>query len=296
MDPKSELGEFLKSRRAELTPEDVGLSQFGERRRVLGLRREELAQLAGLSITYYTRLEQGRAGNVSDSVLDALARALRLNQDERIHLHTLTGRAVDPRRHTRPERVRPSVLALLDQLDRTPALVHGRRGDVLAWNPMGHAVYGPDLPFEAPQHEAERPNMVWRVFRTQYARDVYVDWKQKAADAVAYLRIAAGRYPDDPQLTALIGELTVSSPEFASLWAGHHVRDCAFATRDFDHPQVGRMTLSEEILPLNDDPGQRMVLISAEPRSTSAQSLDLLSTLVATECAERRRDRTGTPR
>lgn len=294
MDRKSELGEFLKSRRAELTPQDVGLSQFGERRRVPGLRREELAQLAGLSITYYTRLEQGRAGNVSASVLDALARALRLNSDERIHLHTLTGRAVDPRRHTRAERVRPSVLALLDQLDRTPALVHGRRGDVLAWNPLGHALYAPDLPFEAPQRESARPNMVWRTFRTDYARQLYVDWQQKAADGVAYLRLAAGRYPDDPGLATLIGELTMSSPEFAALWSGHVVRDCAFATRELDHPQVGPMTLTEEVLPLSDDPGQRLVLVSAEQRSTSAQSLDLLATLVATECAERRRSTAST--
>jgi transcriptional regulator with XRE-family HTH domain len=289
MDRKSELGAFLKSRRAELSPEDAGLHQFGERRRVPGLRREELAQLAGLSITYYTRLEQGRAGNVSASVLDALARALRLDSDERMHLQTLTGRAQDPRRHTRAERPRSSVLALLEQLDTTPAIVHGRRGDVLAWNALGHALYAPDVAFDAPEREATRPNMVQRVFLADYARQLYADRQQKAGDAVAYLRLAAGRYPDDPQMAALIGDLSMKSPEFAALWAGHPVRDCAFATRRFEHPQVGSMVLTEEVLPLSDDPGQRLVLVSAEPGSASAQSLALLATLVATEREERLR-------
>jgi transcriptional regulator with XRE-family HTH domain len=287
MDSKTELGEFLKARRAELSPEQVDLVRFGERRRVPGLRREELAQLAGLSITYYTRLEQGRAGNVSDSVLDALARALRLTDDERIHLHNLTGHAHDPRRRAQPERVRPSMRALIAALADVPALLCGRKGDVLAWNEMGHALFAPELPFDSTESASRRPNLVWRVFLSDYARDFYVDRQAKMQDAVAYMRMAAARYPDDPTMPALIGELSMKSPEFARLWAGHGVRDCGHMTREFNHPAVGRMTLTEEVMPLQDDPGQRLMLVSAAPGSGSEQALRLLATLVATERAER---------
>ena len=189
MDAPSELGEFLKSRRARLTPEDVGLTRFGERRRVPGLRREELAQVAGVSITYYTRLEQGRAGNVSDQVLDALARVLALDENERIHLQNLTGRTRDPRRRSQAEKVRPSLRALLAQIHDVPAVLIGRRHDVLAWNEMGHAMFGFDLPFDAPDRASTRPNLVRRLFLSDHARSFYVDWERKARDDVAYLRM-----------------------------------------------------------------------------------------------------------
>ncbi|MBO0768158.1 MAG: helix-turn-helix domain-containing protein [Solirubrobacterales bacterium] len=279
MDRKSELGEFLKARRAELTPEQAGLGHYGERRRVRGLRREELAQLAGLSVTYYTRLEQGRGGNVSDSVIAALARALALSDDERLHLHNLTGHAHDPRRRNECEHIRPSIRALIGQLGDVPGILVGRRGDVLVWNPAAHRLFAPDLAFDSVEHRSTRPNLCHRVFLSDYAREFYVDWEQKKKDAAAYLRVAAGRYPDDPEMAALVGELSMKSPEFARLWAGHDVRDCGQTTREFHHPDVGFLTLTEEVMPLVDDPGQRLMLISAEPGSASERALRLLAAL-----------------
>jgi transcriptional regulator with XRE-family HTH domain len=273
-----ELGDFLKTRRARLNPEQAGVRVYGERRRVPGLRREELAQLAGVSVAYYTRLEQGQSRNASDGVLDALSRALQLDGDEVTHLRALARPAsVAVRRRPRPERVRPNHRALLHALGDAPAVLIGRRTDVLAWTPMGHALLAGHLDFTAPDHPNTRPNMIRMVFRDAHMRELYEDWPTKSKDAVGYLRLVAGRYPGDAQLTELIGELSVASQEFARLWARHLVANCSSVTRGFRHPLVGALSLSEEPLDLASDPGLRLVIYSAEPGSPSEEALRLLT-------------------
>jgi transcriptional regulator with XRE-family HTH domain len=278
-----ELGEFLKSRRARLSPADAGVQTYGDRRRVPGLRREELAQLAGVSAAYYTRLEQGQSRNASDGVLDALARALRLDHDETTHLRALArpprGAAHRPR--PKPERVRPAVRTTLNALDDTPAVLVGYRNDILGWNRMGHALIFGHLPFGAPERADTRPNWLKLIFCDPHVRGFYEDWKTKATDAVAYLRLVSGQRPDDPRLTSLIGELSVNSQEFVKLWGGHTVAQCRSSVRGFRHPLVGALTLNEEPMEIVADRGQRIVLYTAEPGSASENGLKLLAGLVA---------------
>jgi transcriptional regulator with XRE-family HTH domain len=277
-----ELGEFLRSRRSRLSPAEVGVRTYGERRRVPGLRREELAQLAGVSVAYYTRLEQGLSRNASDGVLDALARALRLDADETDHLRVLA-RPVRPaaRYRPKPERVRPSVKTMLASMGDVPAVLIGYRNDVLAWNAMGHALLFGHFPFDAPDWPDTRPNWIRLIFCDPHMRELYADWKTKAQDAVAYLRLVSGQRPDDPRLASLIGDLSVNSPEFARLWAGHAVRQCRAGVRGFRHPLVGSLMLNEEIMELVRDNGQRLVLYSADPDSSSEAALRLLTGLAA---------------
>jgi transcriptional regulator with XRE-family HTH domain len=268
MQTSTELGEFLRSRRAQLRPADVGLGEYG-RRRVPGLRREELAQLAGMSAAYYTRLEQGQGGNASEAVLDALARALRLDDHERAHLHTLARPAAPARRRPRPERLRPGLAQLVSTLN-VPALVLGRRMDVLTWNRRGHALFAPDDPYDEP------PNLARLAFLDPSVRERFVDWPGQARETVACLRYLAGQHPGDRELTELIGELSVHSDEFASLWSRHRVRSCAFGTLNLRHPTLGVITVSEESLELPDDDGQRLLLYTAAPGSPSEAALHLL--------------------
>jgi transcriptional regulator with XRE-family HTH domain len=277
-----ELGDFLRSRRSRLSPADVGARTYGERRRVPGLRREELAQLAGVSVAYYTRLEQGLSRNASDGVLDALARALRLDADETDHLRALArpGRVAAVRR-PRTERVRPGVRTMLAAIGDAPAVVIGYRNDILAWNRMGHALLFSHLPVDAPDQAATRPNWIRLIFCDPHMREFYVDWKTKAQDAVAYLRLASGQHPDDPRLATLIGDLSVNSQEFARLWVGHAVRQCRSSVRAFRHPLVGGLSLNEEVMDLIQDTGQRMVIYSAEPASPSGAALGLLAGITA---------------
>ncbi|MET0234660.1 MAG: helix-turn-helix transcriptional regulator [Kibdelosporangium sp.] len=279
MDQRSELGEFLRSRRARLRPADVGLSDYGERRRVPGLRREELAQLAGVSVGYYTRLEQGNSLSASDAVLDAIAAALVLNEHERAHLHTLARPIPKTRRRPRPERLHPRISALVESLGDVPALVLGRHTDVLAWNRMGHALVAAHLDFDAPSHP-RRPNWARMFFLDPHIRALFGRWHEKARDTVADLRQIAGQRPHDPVLAELIGDLTMNGPEFAALWSAHSVRACAHHTRDYDHPLVGTLTLTDELLPLPDQDGQRLVLFHAEPGSPSAAALHLLRSTI----------------
>lgn len=267
--PHSDIGSFLRSRRARLRPADVGLPEYGGRRRVPGLRREELAGLAGISPGYYTRLEQGQTPRVSDEVLKAVGTALRLDATERSHLRALAR----PRHAAGPgtESVRPSLRMLLDSLGATPALVLGRHADILAWNPVGHALMAGHLPFDEP------PNAVRLVFLDPAARRLFGDgWARKCRDTVADLRLIAGRRPDDPVLAALIAELTERSAEFATLWRAHPVALCASRTRHYRHPSAGSLTLSHQLLDMGDDSGQRLVLYAAEPGSPSAAALALL--------------------
>lgn len=283
MNGKGQLGEFLQTRRSQVRPDDIGLTTYGDRRRVPGLRREELALLAGVSASYYTRLEQGQSLNASAAVLDAIARALRLDESERVHLHDLAGaanRRVRPRRQA-PEHATAATGELLDALGDVPALVLGRRTDVLAWNRMGHALFAGHLDPGSPRRPSERPNMARLVFLDAHTRELYAHWPSKARAVVGNLRLAAGQYADDAALAALIGELTVNSPEFASLWADHRVRACDVASYEMRHPLVGALTVTQQALATRQGPGQHIVLATAEPGSASHSALALLAQATA---------------
>ncbi|WP_404198039.1 helix-turn-helix domain-containing protein [Streptomyces tauricus] len=302
MNKHGHLAEFLQARRSRLRPEDVGLRTYGERRRVPGLRREELAMLAGISAPYYTRLEQGQSRNASREVLDAVASALRLDDSERAHLHTLasTPSRRGPGARPRPERVPPATSALLAALDGTPALVIGRRSDVLAWNRPGHGLFaghldpdGPDDPGGA-GGPGRRPNMARLVFLDAHTRDLYVDWTAKARAVVGNLRLTAGRYPDDPLLAALIGELTMHSREFATMWADHRVLACDVADYEMRHPLVGTVTVTQQTLQSPQGDGPSLVVATAEPGSPSAAALALLAHATAPRKADRPHHGAGT--
>jgi transcriptional regulator with XRE-family HTH domain len=286
LDRRAELSEFLRTRRARLKPEDVGLPDFG-RRRVPGLRREELAQLAGVSVAYYTRLEQGNGRNVSAEVLDAIARALRLTGAEHAHLTHLAKPKQHKKKQTaRAEQVRPALRHLLDSIDAVPAYVVGRRSDILAWNRMAAALFGDWAELPAPER-----NWARLVFLRPDYRELYVEWDQKASDIVGYLRLDAGCHPDDPKLSALVGELSVKSEEFRRLWAAHDVKEKSYGVKRMRHPLVGDLTLSFETFRLVDEPEQSLITYHAEPDSASAEALRLL----ASWGADATRAGSGTP-
>ncbi|MEU9332290.1 helix-turn-helix transcriptional regulator [Streptomyces sp. NPDC048290] len=273
LDRRAELSEFLRTRRARLKPGDVGLPDFGRHRRVPGLRREELSQLAGVSVAYYTRLEQGNGRNVSAEVLDAIARALRLSDAEHAHLTHLA----KPKHKKKPadrgtQRVRPALRQLLDVLDGIPAYVVGRRSDILAWNPMAAALFGDwgALP------ERER-NWARLVFLRPDYQDPFVDWEQKAIDVVCQLRMDAGCYPDDQRLSALVGELSVKSEDFRRLWATHDVKEKTHGVKRLCHPLVGELELHFESFRPAADGEQSLITYHAAPDSPSAESLRLLA-------------------
>ncbi|MEV4394961.1 helix-turn-helix transcriptional regulator [Nonomuraea sp. NPDC049607] len=267
------LGTFLKSRRDRVTPAAIGLRTFGTARRVPGLRREELAQLAGVSAGYYTRLEQGLAETASEQVLDALARVLRLDRIETVHLHNLA-RQPSRARLSRPprEEPHPRVLALLESLkETTPAVVLGRRGDVLAWNRTGHALMGEHLPFEAPWDPENRPSMPRMFFLDPLFRDLHRNWDELARIHVAYLRLTAGRFPTDARLAELIGELTMRSDEFATLWAVGEVADCTVGTMRLRHPTVGAVSVDYQVWLQPDSPDHRVEIYTpSDPPSADA--------------------------
>jgi len=273
MDTRRELGEFLKSRRARLRPEEVGIPIVGQRR-VPGLRREELAQLAGVSADYYVRLEQGRAGHPSESVLDSIASALRLDDAERAHLNDLARPTRRRRRSARPERVRPELQLLLDALDHVPAVVLGRRMDVLAWNRLAAA-----LIVDFGSLSPEQRNMPRLVFLDDSAGPLYPDWQQAARDTVAFLRLQAGRHPDDPALAELIGELSMKSEDFRRWWARHDVKEKTHGHKRMEHPSVGELTLYFETLSLRGDADQVLVTYVAEPGSESETAMRLLESM-----------------
>ncbi|AWT45154.1 MULTISPECIES: helix-turn-helix domain-containing protein [Streptomyces] len=273
LDRRAELSEFLRTRRARLKPEDVGLPDFGRHRRVPGLRREELAQLAGVSVAYYTRLEQGNGRNVSAEVLDAIARALRLTDAEHAHLtHLAKPKHLKKKPAARAQQVRGPLRHLLDAMDGVPAYVVGRRAEILAWNRMASALFGDwaELP-------AEERNWARLVFLRPAYRELFVDWEQKAIDIVAALRMDAGCYPDDPRLSALVGELSVKSEDFRRLWAQHDVKDKSHGIKRFRHPLVGELALQFESFKLTDGSDQSLVTYHAEPDSASAEALRLLA-------------------
>jgi transcriptional regulator with XRE-family HTH domain len=247
-----EIGEFLRTRRARIQPADAGLPDTG-RRRVPGLRREELAQLAGVSVDYYVRLEQGRTPSVSDPVLDAIARVLHLDTTEREHLRRLASRpatATGRRQH-----VRPGTQRLLDLMAGIPAFVLGRRMDILAWNRLADVLHG----FAERAEKTDQLNVARLTFLEPAARDFYPEWDAVAEETVAYLRLDAGRHPDDPQLAALIGELSLGNETFRRLWSQHPVREKTHGDKVINHPVGGRLEFRYETLALPDDPDQLIV-------------------------------------
>jgi hypothetical protein len=277
VDTRKDLREFLATRRARITPQQAGLPTYGGHRRVKGLRREELALLAGVSVEYYTRLERGNARGVSDSVLEALVRALQLDEAERAHLLDLTraaNAAARIRRRPPQQRVRPGVQQLLDAMTGVPAFVQNGRLDVLAANPLARALYA-DLFDDVEVGRA--PNHARYTFLDPRAADFYPDWNRAAADGVALLRAEAGRSPDDRELSDLIGELTTRSERFSALWATHNVRWHTTGTKLFHHPVVGDLALAYEGLELTADPGQTLITFTAEPGSPSQQALTFLA-------------------
>jgi len=272
MDAENRIGDFLRARRERVRPEDVGLPDFG-RRRVPGLRREELATLAGVSADYYVRLEQGRERHPSEQVVDALSRALQLDVEATTHLHELA--RPEPRRRRssgRPERVRPELHRLMDAWSHTPAFVIGRRMDVLASNRLAAALHG---------GFARGTNLVRQVFLDPEARELYPDWDEVARDTVAVLRGSVGPDLDDPRLTDLVGELSLKSPEFRRLWARHDVREKTHGVKRYAHPVVGELTLSYESFAVGGAPEQLLVVYTAEPGSASEQGLAMLSSISA---------------
>jgi len=279
MDTTNDIAEFLTSRRARITPEQVGLPTYG-RRRVPGLRREEVASLAGVSIDYYKRLERGNVSGVSDSVLEALARALQLDDAERAHLFDLA-RAANPtaaphRRRPAPQRIRPVVQRILDSIG-APAVVRNTRVDYLAANQLGRALYAPL--FESREQPA---NSARFTFLDPAAADFYADWERVATDLVAHLRSEAGRNPYDRGLSDLVGELSTRSDEFRTRWAAHNVRFHRTGTKRLHHPVVGDLELSYETMELPADAGLNLSVYTAEPESSAQQALDLLASWTAT--------------
>jgi len=286
------LGEFLRLRRARVRPEDVGIVSYGARR-VPGLRREELAFLAGVSVTYYTRLEQGQSTNASASVIDALARALSLTEDEHAHLHDLARPAVTrPRRSARPDHVRAGTKTLVDAMSTVPALVLGRSTEVLAWNRLGHALVAGHFDYTAPDQPRTRPNLTRMLFLDRHTRELYADWAEEASRAIASLRLVAGRFADDRAITDLVGELSVASDDFARLWAKHPVQNCTSGTKRLNHPEVGTLEVGFEVLHLPDAPGHRVMTYAAVEGSAAHRALALLSAIGQ---SEERPDRLTTP-
>ncbi|MGD0558562.1 MAG: helix-turn-helix transcriptional regulator [Streptosporangiaceae bacterium] len=281
MDNGNEMRDFLISRRAKITPDQAGLPAYGGNRRVAGLRREEVALLAGVSIDYYTRLERGRAAGASDSVLEGIARALQLDEAERAHLFDLA-RAADsaavpraPRRPS-PQQVRPSVRRILDSM-AAPAYVRNARLDILAANRLGAALLAPVL-----SSPAQPANNARFLFLDPAAPVFYLDWERQAQDVVAMLRTEAGHSPHDKALSNLIGELSTRSDHFRTWWAAHNVRFHRTGIKRFHHPVVGDLTLTYEALDLAADSGLRISAYSAEPGTPSDDALKLLDSWAAT--------------
>lgn len=279
MDITTETREFLTSRRARITPQQAGLSWYSDNRRVPGLRREEVATLAGMSVDYYTRLERGNLSGVSEPVLGALARALQLDDAERAHLFDLARAAqkmTPPRRGPTKQAVRPSVQRILDTFT-SPALVGNGRLDILAVNALGRALYS-----EMYLDPTRPVNSARFVFLDPRSTSFYLDWESAATDIVAALRSEAGRDPYDRALSDLVGELSTRSEEFRTRWAAHNVRFHRTGVKHLHHPLVGDLHLEFERMDLPADPGLTIFINTAEPGSKSEQALNLLASWTAT--------------
>ncbi len=287
MDVRQDLREFLTTRRARLAPQDVGLPDFGGRRRVPGLRREEVALVAGVSVEYYVRLERGNATGISESVLDGVARALQLDDAERAHLYGLVRAANDgahpSKRRTRPrsQPVRPGVQQLLDAIENVPAIVQNGRLDVLAANRLGRTLF-------SELHEHAPANFARYVFLDPRAQIFYRSWPDAAQQTAAILRTEAGRVPHDRALSDLVGELATRSEDFRALWASHDVRDHRTGRKSITHPVVGDLDLDYELMDLTTDRGLTLITYTAAPGSASHDGLRLLSSWTMPDHATRR--------
>jgi transcriptional regulator with XRE-family HTH domain len=284
-DVRGQIREFLTTRRARISPEQAGLPIYGGgRRRVKGLRREEAALLAGISIEYYTRLERGAATGVSESVIDGITHALQLDEAERAHLVDLlrtAGSGRPPRRRPARPQVRPTVQRVLDSMTGTPAFVLNGRLDILSANALGLALYAPI--FADP---VRPPNNARFIFLDPQAVEFFRDWDKAANDTVALLRAEAGREPYDRQLSDLIGELSTRSQEFRVRWAAHDVRIHTNGVKLLHHPVVGDLELPFETFPLGADPSQSLLTYTAEPGSPTHDALNLLASWAATDDSE----------
>ncbi|MFF5173305.1 helix-turn-helix transcriptional regulator [Micromonospora sp. NPDC000089] len=283
MDNRDEVRAFLTSRRAKVSPEQAGIPAYGSRR-VAGLRRGEVAALAGVSVEYYTRLERGNLGGVSDSVLEAIARALRLDETETAHLHHLA-RAAGPRparvraRRDRAPEIRPAIRRVLDSMTGVPAFLRNHRFDILAANPLGTALYAPMFAAGA----TAPANSIRFTFLDPHAQAFYPDWAQVARSAVAALQFTAARNPDDQQLMRLIGELSMRSEPFRGWWAAQDVYVHRHGTKHFRHPAVGQLELAYEALELAGEETLTVLTYSAEPGTPSGDGLELLATWAASQ-------------
>jgi len=279
VDNRDEVKAFLSSRRAKITPEQAGLLGGNRNRRVPGLRRSEVADLAGVSVEYYAQLERGNLAGASDSVLDALARALRLDEAEQAHLADLA-RAAGPGTRTRRKppapQVRPGVARLLELMTEIPAFVNNGRGDVIAANPLAQALFSPM--FDDPTRPANHARFA---FLNPRARDFWPDWERIASDTVAMMRTEAGRDPYDKALTDLVGELSTRSEDFRTRWAAHDVRLHRTGVKQFRHPVVGDLDLNFETMQLTADPGLFLTALSAPAGSAADDALRLLTSWAA---------------
>ncbi|MEV6781277.1 helix-turn-helix transcriptional regulator [Streptomyces sp. NPDC051098] len=278
----TELGDYLRACRARIRTEDVGLPSTG-RRRVPGLRREELASLAGISVDYIVRLEQGRVKSASPAILSSLAEALNLQQDEREYLLRLAAEnAVTGERHrpttSRRQQVSPATRVLLASMVNVPALVLGRRMDILAWNQLGAALFTDfsELP-------SKQRNHIWLTFLDPQVRALYKDWAKVAQECVAYLRMDAARYPDDPELAQLVGELSLKDADFRTWWSNHRVKAQRQGRKTFHHQVAGELDVDFQVLDIRGGTDQSVLLYTAEPGSNSAEALTFLTGWATTQ-------------
>ncbi|MFD6060253.1 helix-turn-helix domain-containing protein [Rhodococcus wratislaviensis] len=281
MDIAKDVKEFLMTRRARITPEQVGLPP-GRRRRVPGLRREEVAQLAGVSIEYYTQIERGNVAGVSDDVLYAVARALRLSEEETAHLFDLVraaGTSTGAARSPRADRKIPDgVQALIDGMVDSPAVVLNGHLDIVAANPLGRTLYAPVF-----AGATGVPNLVRFIFFDPHADDVFPEWNTAADDAVPLLRVEAAHSPHSAVVTGLVGELASRSEEFRTRWDAHNVKAHRHGVKQFRHPEVGDLSLTYNVFDITGADGLSLVGYTAEPQSTSEQALRLLTIVTATD-------------
>ncbi|WP_171072364.1 MULTISPECIES: helix-turn-helix transcriptional regulator [unclassified Streptomyces] len=276
-----ELGAFLKARRSRTQPAAVGISTYGERRRVPGLRRDEVAALAGLSESYYRDLEQGAALNASPQVLDALARVFQLTPQEHEHMRLLAEPAPRPmsRSRTRDQEMAPEAQGLIEMISG-PVLVIDVAADILAWNPLAHALFAGHLDMHAPEHPQERPNLARLIVLDPVSRSLFADWEAKVRDVAAHLRLSAGTWPEYPRLVPLIGELSIRSEEFATAWAGHEVSTCGLEPFCLNHPVAGALTVEQHTMVSPSVPDQTYMMFGTRKGSPSETALARLATLV----------------
>lgn len=273
----SRLGDYLRSRRAQVTPPDVGLPQGG-RRRVPGLRREEVALLARISVDYYLRLEQGRERHPSTQVLDALSDALLLDNDGRLHLYRVAGMTPLPHHEGSVERADPRLLELVELWDRTPGLLLGRAYDVLAANTLGRAVF---------PHLRPGANLLLAMFLDPSVRSFHADWGTAAANAVAGFRFLEGARPNDPRIQEVLRTATENSREFADLWQRRDARGKSDAAKVLLHPDAGELTLRMQTFDVRSAPGQQLIVYHAQEGTRTADALRLLGSLAATDPGRR---------